>query len=193
MKLYEIFKTEPADNLEADNDINLGAGDYANVYASRSDPHMVNRITKQKKSNSINPRPDAFEIYAHNILSSKIGESNPTFPRIYKRSDGKYQIEKLIPIRDVDLKELYGFMENNFNYSLSDDKGELIADLVMIIQDSIGYGDYSNIKNKSIIDACKWIGKLVVASGTNTDIHAGNIMFRRTQHGIQLVITDPIY
>lgn len=196
MKLNEIFDVDSAQNLEQDNADQIGSGMFATVHQSKNDPHMVNRITTPSRDrNKLFQKEDGFEIYAFNIIDSKINESNPTFPRIYKRADGKYQIEKLVKLDSVGHEELLNYIENNFDINL--DPGysshDLAFELTMLLANCFDMQDYSAVKNKYIIAACKWIENLARMSGTTLDIHGGNFMFRRTQHGLQLVITDPLY
>lgn len=184
----------------------IGSGVYSKVRNDPNDPHMVQKRHRDPKAAST----DGFVKWADYLINNKLVDTNPHFPRIYNArkiedSEGKniykYQIEKLVSAEDVSPKILEAIWRQNFTqYSMPEDIEELdaedIADTMsgiisMAVEGNSEYMD--DIISDSLKEAVKHLRAYYAETNYNAlpDLHSGNIMLRRTPHGIQLVITDP--
>lgn len=207
MKINEIFDTTNKErtvnditNYDRDYWSNrqgeIDRGKFSSVLPKKSDPHMVRKIPNKAESELEN---DAYYVYMNTIVEQKIAQSNPFAPRVYrinrlKSATGKkytIEMERLIPIDDIDADELREYGERLFGTPEEDyDYAETwyFADKISEIQK---YGRKSNDENlNSLMDIISNIMKVHLQF--LEDIHDGNIMFRRGKTGIQLVITDPL-
>lgn len=183
----------------------IGSGVYSKVRNDPHDPHMVQKRHHNPKAAS----NDGFVKWGDYLINNNLVDSNPHFPRIYnvrkiEDSEGqkiyKYQIEKLVPTEDVSPKLLKAVWRQNFTKeSMPEDIEELdaedIADTMsgiisMAVEGNREYMD--DIISDSLKQAVQHLHAYYEETNfTVPDLHSGNIMLRRTPHGVQLVITDP--
>lgn len=188
----------------------LGRGKFSTVRNDKTDPHLV------KKSN-IAPSEqdddgDGFNIYIKYIHEQKL-QDNIHFPRVYtakKISDKtgkyiyKYTLEKLEEWGALSAKEFEYIVENMFdglasegqNYDFNDftTRVRTVKAASKIIQKAcLGRDDgLEMLKPDDLYEACLTISNIAEIYDMRPDVHPANIMFRRTPHGVQLVITDPL-
>lgn len=131
----------------------------------------------------------------------------------------KYNLEKLFHIEEISNEELieYGnrifnkfnailntkkdpttqalnfFKKNSSKYELQDEINELKIKIMYAYSDIMSDPNYSEIiKDKNLLKALNFIYDLAEMKDYVIDLHGKNFMFRRSAHGIQLVLTDPL-
>ena len=171
------------------------SGMFSTVKDDRSDPHMV------KKYNHRPNRPhreEGFRYFARCIIAE--GLENIHFPRVYQMGQieddrgqtvDTYRMERLVGWHTVTGEEIAASAATIFSSSTPITDHARVARLV---EQAIRDHNYNRIISKEFEDACK----MIVSMGNDNheasyDLHAGNMMYRRTPHGLQLVITDPFY
>jgi hypothetical protein len=174
----------------------LGYGAYAKVYASK------NPLDAYKKSTA----DDGFQFYVRGILqyNKSKGQLNPYFPNFYRVNEFKakdseasvmhLKMERLNEIDDLNIEDLKEMMVKMFGDSdVAGDahKTTYVDDIVDRIE------EYCLGRNLKIVDfrleeALELIKELVDKHDLRLDIHEGNVMWRRSPQGPQLVITDPL-
>lgn len=179
----------------------LGKGAFSYAVNDKNDPHMIN-----KKSNDVAYGAyDGFDFYVKELINANIMGSNPFAPRVYKRSEFnmdkargkyfKYKMEKLFPLGEITFDEAEGLvrqLEPNKFIELDPDKhkyypASAIASIVnAIVKGTIG------TSNENLDQLARLIRKVEEKNRLILDIHASNVMIRRTPHGPQIVITDPL-
>jgi hypothetical protein len=162
----------------------LASGAFASVYAKRGSRTVI----------KVGAMGDAYMEY---VKAVGIKSKNPLFPKIksvviynarqrergedYWRTDDDcyyvVEMERLIPYRKLRNKDRYRALKR-LNL---EDPCELEYDAHHVAK---------NTKNKHLRDACKKLIK--VWRDNNSDMHEGNIMWRKRGRGHQLVITDPV-
>lgn len=200
-----------ADDYDIEDDT---VGSYAKVDPDEDDPHMVKKTTHPEhavaQSNDI---ADSYFHFIKYITDNKLADNNPFFPRVYsiktnvdKRGMKQpvYQMEKLIPFSEIDQDLLIAYGNRiflDFEDSLGrkrDDDERLKARGFTGSANLVGraFSDAifrNNIADKKLADAIGVIKKLIrQIDGSVMDLHAKNMMFRRSGQGIQLVLIDPI-
>lgn len=196
-------------NTKRDKDT-IESGVFSKVNNDKNDPFTVNKHSKEQRSNYYSKKPvdvksqDGYWDYIENISKNDELKSNPFLPRIYairslKDDHGNRKlsanIERLVnavQIENEDPDMLADYISTivdtdstpkSFNLTL-------IEYLAKILQIAAARGNYTNIKNDQLKEALAFIHEM--SEFFWLDIHSGNIMFRRTKYGIQLVITDPL-
>ncbi len=207
MKLNEIFDTKDKSRSTPDlsqhdrpfystKQNQLGYGKYSYVTQKKADPHLVTKVQNKAASNLAN---DGYFSYIKYIVDNKIAQRNPYAPRVYKinkfkdtAGNEKYTIdmEKLVDIEDISGEELavvYKMitgLESN-----ADDVNALRNKMTFFLGKHLS-GDTNNPNLDEVLKIIDYL--LRENDDFILDIHDGNIMFRRTPHGVQLVITDPL-
>ncbi len=176
------------------------SGHYSTGKEDR-DEHLYNKISRSHNRQIDDPYWDYVE------LCIKHQDSNPFFPRIYeykryKDKDGseipKVKLEKLNKFPDIeDNFKLYAAALNNITGKYEFDGSDDIwgpSQLVGTIQDIIEGHEYT--KNEYMEEYAYLVRNLVQNLRANKtvryDLHMGNIMYRGSSHGVQVVITDPL-
>lgn len=191
------------------NAADLGVGHYARVRQDKTDPHMV--VKSGHRPESEDDGKDAFESYIDHIIKHKL-QDNIHFPRVYntkritdriQQSIVKYQIEKLVKWSELSKEELESVAESHFNFDseafsniktgegMSDEK-KLMRWMREAMRRATHRGDYSLIKLDSLKDALFEVVKIAKYTDNDLDLHGENFMYRRTPHGLQLVLADPL-
>lgn len=222
MKLIELFEPSVKDihitknkmdfddkihNTKSNKDNFLGKGHFSAAYDHKNDPHMVNKISHDRSFGDI----DLYWQYVDRIIESGVWKSNPHFPRFYsikkyntKSGETLYKgtMEKLISYKEIEPELLKSYIENNlFKIYINDSEleGHSNSDAVLIYLEELCdnllslRGNYSPIKNKKLIEALEFIdSSCKKLKYCFLDIKPDNIMFRRTNYGIDIVFTDPL-
>lgn len=184
----------------------LGNGGFSAVKPHSKDPHMV------KKHNT---GPAAAEIDGYNVYVGLLVDhdlmDNPHFPRVYNATQIKdkkgnfintFDIEKLEDFMHLSPEDAEAIVRNHFQKGVIDidpkwfvdGESYFLADVIADrVHDALYYGDFSQLKGK-FAEAVQTLNKIFHDEGLirNLDMHSGNVMMRRTPHGPQLVITDPL-
>lgn len=187
----------------------LGKGKFSSVRPDRTDPHMVKKYNHTPLDpNSEGERTgDGFDLFIDYLIKNKL-QDNIHFPRVYtsKRITdregnhiSKYQMETLVRGRDLSEEESWFVHDHLFDLGLDGadfgtnvDRADLMDSIGLALHACMSGRTCDFIKLKSIVSACKIIGEMVNTVEANLDMHTDNFMFRRTPHGLQLVITDPL-
>lgn len=195
----------------------LGGGLYSVARDDKTDPHMVKKSNYRPMGNiKYNGRAerDPFDAYIDYIIDNDLMD-NIHFPRVYnvkriKDQDGKqvskYQMERLVPLTNLSFEEFSALIETHFKQRLAlpfdgntskwdDYEYKIARDAIAQVLNAAAGGDgraLSTIKLYALEDAVNHINKLAKRTRATLDIHRENIMVRRTPHGPQLVITDPL-
>lgn len=189
----------------------LGSGNNASVKPDPNDPHMVrkhNTHTYRSPEGFDSGTNDGFNKYIEYLITYNLTD-NIHFPKVYdintiKDKHGQkihtYRIEKLIESSDVSPEEVEAFVHRDLgpdfkNYgtgtiavieSACDYLAECILDATWNKERISGLSD-------TMKDAVKILGQISRVIGQRTDLHSGNIMWRRTPHGMIFVFNDPFY
>lgn len=171
-----------------------------------NDPHTVHKIP-------FDPTPenkDGYYKYIKYIVETKLYDTNPYAPRIYKfktikdaNNNIKYKIEleKLVSLRTVDAEivreigikiageqhflELTRYFTNIFNSSKYMPQIVVAKTIEEIIKGKLHTND------EYLQQICNIIRKIADTTSADIDVHFGNIMVRRSPYP-QLVIVDPL-
>lgn len=156
---------------------------------------------------------DGYYLYIKHIVTNKLYEDNPFFPRVYKcdtitddngRIKYRIELESLHAIDTaVEPEALFNIAENLFNaddlkYATNDEANSIDYMRTAELQKYVLCGlirDCIRGKIKSLDDnlnkACAVIADIKKESNRELNMHYGNIMFRMSPH-LQIVITDPL-
>lgn len=219
MKLIEIFEPEWKNvKLKAPNGVTkntnldrieqnkslIGSGHFSNVF-NHKDEHMVKKMSNSTDS----AEGDQYWTYVDRLITTKIWEENPFFPRIYSikryelenRQLYKGIMEKLIPASSIEKDILDDYLKSLMNsqdlnsaidaYEYFNRNKNVVNAFGMIVEDIInGRKSIDIITNDALAEAIDWLR--ANRDMGSLDIHGDNIMFRRGKTGIQLVFADPI-
>lgn len=161
---------------------------------------------------------EGFRYYAEEILADNTAASNPYFPRVrayaVDNQEHQYIIETLIPadqifywvdpikdkddfthqIHNIDVlgNRMFSDWKERTSHRTEETQAVDLLDLIVIALDAMSYGRYVASNDKKLVEAMSLIQRVLRRNPRLTgDIHQGNVMFRRTRYGLQLVITDP--
>lgn len=182
-------------------------GMYAAAYEHKKRPGTILKIGKFHSS----PFEDGYLSFVQAVLKNNRSAGNPYLPRIYgvkiyrpQEKDGKelrggqyvVEMEKLYKMRELSPEELMVIGSKIFK-SWNDDENEPWQ--LARYLGRAARGDRTildDIKDKKLLQAISMIHGIEKRkrhiSDIELDLHDGNIMFRRTSIGSQLVITDPL-
>ncbi len=189
----------------------LGDGLYSVVVSDQDQPGTVKKLSYGYRGNGYTFESllkDGYFNYVMAMAENNRMDWNPYLPKIYsiKFFESKdnliaftIEMERLFPIEELSNEEI-GFIGDKIFEDFSErlerqGSDNWLDDLMRYIEAaSKGYGHAYGIK---IIDsrfrhAMSIISKLRRSNKGGIDIHEGNIMFRRTPYGPQLVISDPL-
>ena len=178
----------------------IGKGRYSTVRNDPKDPHMVTKKTKYDKEETQYHNKDLYPQFIEALINSD-QKMNPYFPRVYgmkaytDKSGNKlhkFNMEKLNDLSELSKEEfdhvLDLIMDENIKkaYHISG-PGYLAWFIVEAIKSS---SVRKEIKDRNLYNALSFLSKFLKKQW-HLDLHANNMMFRRTPYGAQLVITDP--
>jgi hypothetical protein len=187
----------------------IGAGVYYNAYSKTDNPHEIDKLSKRSTKGI-----DAQAAYFKALVNNDLTGHNIFAPRIYGfeeitddngKHHHKFNTETLLQARDVSFDEAMVVCRQIFDESD-------IATLLRYAQDvDKKSGKFlTGMMGDNFRDQAWEAGKITTnskelnvilqvvvdlqRSGHNYfyDLHAGNLMYRRTASGIQLVINDPL-
>lgn len=173
----------------------LGRGLFSKVKHSE-DPHMVDKETIRPLGPDHKNKADGFEFFVKTLVENDLMD-NIHFPKVYKAAKStdstnthrhKYTLEKLEPIDGLSDEEFASLVETHMLRPCA--SVNALADRISGACNS-KYDRDTFIRMESLRDACEIISEMDDVSDFRMDIHDGNIMVRRTPHGLQLVFTDP--
>lgn len=182
----------------------IGDGMYSDVYKHKEKPEVI------KIGNSLSSdNKDAYLNYLDVVMKSDRMASNPYLPRVYKvkrynqdlgHTDYVVKMEPLSPLLALEIEDLIAIWRKAFGQDSSPptigDPFELVHDLANMLSSYIYYrkpvDGMVKIVDKQLLQAIAIISNLRKRGGGVLDLHAENIMARRTSIGPQLVITDPL-
>jgi len=183
-------------------------GHFSFVKHDEDEPHMITKYHRRPDEMG-----DAFVSYAKLLKKKKIWNKNIHFPRIYVTNDDKdaegrvfrdWTMEKLVSWKNVSEEELRELISRYFrgpeiNRFLSGKFTPLLEYAEQIPLYCISYFWNKN-HGRFIVnnDEFKWALDFLkdIVNGEygyigSLDLHADNVMYRRTPVGVQLVFTDP--
>lgn len=176
--------------VKSKNITKMNQGLYGDVYHHKNKPHEVIKVGG-------NPN-DSYSKYIEAV--SELSSSNPYLPRVYKHKKyGKelytMEIEKLMPLKDLNIKEIQSILirldpkydTKRFEYQYGED------DIVRAVNRYFWNPEDSKNMDPLFKQAADIITRIEMEHRVAfRDIHKENMMARRTPHGVQLVITDPL-
>ena len=192
----------------------MGSGAFAAVYGHDDNPHEVVKLSEPRSKKRI----DGYEAFVRQLSRDPEMHENPHLPRIHivrniynKDNDERQYIvrmEKLYPWAQLSEEEYEIMVKHTFtdsfiaqvNNSLPEwRKDRLYWSVFMqwversfVSADYIPEKAYTALKSKDLQNALTKIARLADKENVRLDIHSANIMFRKTQYGPVLVITDPL-
>lgn len=219
MRLFEIFDTDQEHYQSTDDlsDVNVptnperrGHFSYADDH---KDPHLVTKAQHSYKERD--QLADAFPLYAEIVSKHKLWDMIH-FPRVYKigiTSDPwgsklyDWEMEKLLSYEQLSESDVQQVADTYFQPKLVDtlvEKPFLISQVIKKVYS--GVSSRENIVDDQLLKCIEVLHKveqLILAEAKRgiykdaknvsiqVDLHEGNVMFRRTQYGVQPVISDP--
>ena len=178
-----------------------GWGKFSRGQSDPKDPFLY----KKKSHLPVELKDDAY--YQYIQAAKEHMKSNPYFPRVYKIAlhqdpNGKVKPEYNIEQLHTDLAD----PEGNIDVSHGRDIDAAIAErilytvpenlnvngLAMYLDSVARKQDYSNIRDKKLVQALELINQVVAQGHFQWDLHNENLALRLTPHGPQLVLMDPI-
>lgn len=187
----------------------LGHGAFSVVRDDPKDAHMVKkshyRPMGTKHPRFQNPETDGFDSFAEYLIKNDIND-NIHLPRVYSAKKiedkhghtvSKYQIERLESLKNLPDDAILTIAGTHFEFSerylKNADRYEIIENMASRLSNAVLYPYGSaGLRIDSLKDAVRIIAQILDATDRHLDIHGNNIMARRTPHGLQLVITDPM-
>ncbi len=174
----------------------LGRGAFSKVRPDQNDPHMVQKQSVVPLGKAHQDKEDGFAGFVRMMLENDLMD-NIHFPKIYKAQKttdttgthrNSYTMEKLEPLTSLSREEAAALEERHMNPGYDEDFAlyERIYDACRSSRAREMY-----IKMDSLKEACETLDELDDISDFRLDINRGNLMVRRTPHGLQLVISDP--
>lgn len=179
----------------------LGAGSYA--YVGTNDDENFGDVHR------ISNADDGGSMYLKYLVDHPEIMDNPFFPKVRevaqrspasKRNFQTTIVERLVPYDTKSIinnsllttaiwNRYVNITQNVASRKFYDLKG--MAALPYIIAEAVNSGDVRYIKDPRLIEAVHILNKIRDMLDAETDIHAGNIMWRMAPYQPQLVITDP--
>lgn len=148
-----------------------------------------------KEARLYHPKVDGYDVFVRYLVENDI--DNIHFPNVYSirrindksgQHVNKYDIEKLIALKDLEAEEFTGVVSTHLKIGAHSPIG-----LAAIISNAARFfpEDNDQLKLDSLIEACGIVRKIMVEKKLNMDLNSNNLMARRTSTGLQLVICDP--
>jgi hypothetical protein len=185
----------------------LGQGSFSRASEDKSDPHLI--IKSHVTKHAFGGLSDMFDEYAQIVAKEQLWNM-VHFPRVYAiktyvdptgATQSQWHMEKLIPMKDpsVNKRELRGLCERLFVPDIyaeikeSDFHISEISDQIDIV---VTEEVWNSIKDSTFKKACMKLDEIYKKlqaddDRVKMDIHDENIMFRRTQYGLDVIFSDP--
>ena len=199
----------------------ISRGTQAAVKDDKTDPHMVTKYNHRTYHDDDKPsrrfenrKDDGFNQFINYLIDNKLMGVNPHFPRVYDVKtitdrEGKrihtYTVEKLIEFDAVSRPELESFLEHSLHPDSVWIDPDIVEERPWVLAASERIAKRlelcvrqmstarETLKSETLIGAIKVLHKMDKEFPSQLDIHYGNLMWRRTQHGLTLVFNDPIF
>jgi len=178
--------------------VNIGDGVEAVVFEHSSDPALIVKVERKPTD----PTSNAYYQYVRAI--QPLMSNNPYLPRIYvadsfKTSKGirfAYTMERLYDAYEAVPHihpDLFASFANRIFITPIDlptdhHSYSIWTELVKVLSQAVRRGDYSNIRDRKLVQAFQ----LIVRLNHTIYLHSGNFMIRYTNVGPQMVVTDPV-
>jgi hypothetical protein len=176
----------------------IGDGIEAVAFKHRSDPALIVKVERKPTD----PATNAYYQYVRAI--QPLMSNNPYLPRIYVADSFKtekgvrfaYTMERLYDaykaVSHIHPDLFKSFANRLFVNPPDTESSRSIyggwTNVIREINHVVRQGDYSNIRDRKLVQACQLINQLK----QGIDLHSGNLMIRYTGVGPQIVITDPV-
>lgn len=191
----------------------LGSGLFSVARDNPKDPHTVLKHQRNTRRHNIQVQADelltvddGFSLYIEDIIENGLMD-NPYFPRVYNikkyvdhegNIKHKWEIEKLYPLTVLSKKECLMLLDTIL---IDNEYKEDLEYLMNETADNSPYVLYGGItsalenedivKDESFNKAAEQIVAIQNEYNLTLDLTMGNIAFRRTQNGPQIVFYDP--
>jgi hypothetical protein len=203
---YEDIFDPPDHTFKNWSSNELGRGTFSTVKRDVNDPHLID---KEQRVKQVYDLTDLFDDYAEIIAKERLWELIH-FPRVYsiktyrdqkgeKRSNWK--MEKLIPIDKISKEEIKRLTQRYFIPSIIEEIAEKDYDYSEFsyhLDIPVSMDNLSSIKDSTLRTALEKLTEIYTdlarkygETDVELDLHEDNIMFRRTQHGLEVVFSDP--
>jgi hypothetical protein len=178
----------------------MGSGRYSIVRKDPKDPHMVSKRQKIDTSGENYHQKDLYPEFVKALVNSD-QKMNPYFPRIYgvnKYTDKqgvtlhKFNMEQLNSMHTISKEELQHVLDLIIDEGIQRAWG-IDTDMMLayFLSEAIKKSSVRKlVKDRNLYNALVFLSKFL-KKNWHLDLHADNMMFRRTPYGPQLVITDP--
>lgn len=200
VRLNKSFKQNPFPKKGKNE---LGRGTFSVVHDNPEDPHTVKK--SQIIRGDYDKLEDSFDSYARIVMKHKLWDKIH-FPRIYSSKlildkDGRKQyhwdIEKLVELTSLSEDEINDLAHHYFSEGEAPSAKSNPWVLSHMIAKCITSKSYrTRLDDEQLIEACDIMQRMLEHlkkrnQSVRLDLHAQNIMVRRTPVGPQLVFTDP--
>lgn len=183
-------------------------GAFSVVSPDKADPHMV----KKNSTSAVGAgRKEGFRLFIEFIVENGHTD-NIHFPRVYEAKKVKntkgdhidiYKTEKLISWVDIDHQLIDAYAktvidESEFASFLYDTDDTVTHQMLALLIRNATEGDRVSFKSKELERACEIVkdavefAETLYSDNNMNDLHFNNIMYRRVNNGIQIVLNDPI-
>lgn len=202
---HELFNKITTKLSNSSNHVHLGGGVQTETYAHKDKPEVI-KVTKSPYAEHAH---EDTAVQFHKVANDHAA-GNPHLPRTYhitsvKTQDGFVHVshmEKLHDLLDIKGEERHGMLKHAFGSK----KANEIMNIKKHQQPVLDYmtshiqKSYTNrhAGRSHFNKALRLVGKVQKSSlktphqAGETDFNTGNFMGRKTPHGTQLVITDPL-
>lgn len=192
----------------AQDQLKLGAGSYGTAYDTPKTPTGMNIVTKIHRMFS--PSQDGYVNFLKQLKRITADHPNPYLPQIYsvtvkdqgKESVAVVEMEKLQPALSLSIQQIRNIFTKLGQGSLrgfelpnpGDDKSHVkhLKKLEEWVDEAVMHPKEHQWLDPEFLEACELIHRLDKHDLGLIDISLGNIMYRATPYGPQLVITDPL-
>lgn len=195
-KVKTVASSKRAANRSTTTDRQLGVGAFGSAYKSGLD---VGRVTKVARGVTPSKKQENRDGYVEWIKRTH-NTHNPYFPQVmyFKSVVGedrmlgyRIQLERLYPIESASEEETLAMKERMFGDTDEIPTGISFVTAIPAMLDRMATTkDMSGVVDPALRQAIEVLSGMV-DDGFVLDLHAGNVMLRRTKFGPQLVITDP--
>lgn len=187
----------------------IGVGTQARVKNDPMDPHMVKKHNTRPYNATHGKGNDGFNIFIDYLITNDLTD-NIHFPKVYNIKtitdrDGSfihtYTMEKLVEFSAVGADQIVSYMDNNLNPDLIGTMPEWIVDedaklrwleprIERVIDRAVSL-NADVASTETLSEAFNIVYKASRELNIDSDLHIGNMMWRRSSTGLTLIINDP--
>jgi hypothetical protein len=216
MKLHEIIKlkhtTDQVERPSSQKDmVKHPHGLYSYVKFDDEQPHTARKYSRGAHASSTDP----FDTYARVIMDNELWSKSVHFPRVYERNvsdDEKYgsstdwTMEKLISDKELSDTDIKGLLKVYFTGRSVDlllgantfSRRQALRAMSQHFADMLEHpSDLSDevlaVKpnQRQLLYTFAKLREIKDKHNLEADMHPGNIMYRRSGNGLQIVFNDP--